>query len=213
VVCMCIVGGKVWVAVYSKILIFDIKLTLLESITAHNDKVNQVAKVGNEVWSCSDDGTIKIWTHQAEQLRVLVHSGENRSGTESRKQVTVIIPFTHFVWTSSQNNCLNIWTVKTHKLAQIMNEQSCIFNWFSKVSEETVWGVHGQVISIWKSASVTLSDGDSGSEKSATSKFTGWQRGSTESGGIVHTQNRGPRLSLTRSNSNTEDLQGGKKGK
>jgi len=63
---MCIVDDTVWCCAMNQrkgdILIYDINSKqLLNHFTAHDKKINHLLKLGNYVWSCSDDFSICIW--------------------------------------------------------------------------------------------------------------------------------------------------------
>ena len=179
------VGSAVWLTIGEKMIVVDAKhpYPILEVVGGrlgasgggvvkgkggqeggHKGAVNNICKIGPEVWSCSDDGTVKIWSSSAELLQTLQHfSDEERQNRKLSTKITSIVKVPFYVWTVAASEkeddsspssptdgggSIKMWNVRTHKAVQILTEgTNGAFRIYTKLSDDTIWGCQRQATS------------------------------------------------------------------
>jgi len=100
--CILYLKPYIWIGVENDILIFE-ENSLLKQTTAigHRGMVHCLASVGNCVWSCGSDKTIRVWSLKGEPMRVI----EGHSG---RVFLICQVGDNH-VWSCSWDKTIIIW--------------------------------------------------------------------------------------------------------
>ena len=92
---------QIWVGSGSHIVVFDSDtLTKEFTITGHTGTVHGLVSVGNHVWSCSTDKTIRIWDSNGNCLQTL-------AGHASR--VFSLIYHDRKIWSGSWDKTIMVW--------------------------------------------------------------------------------------------------------
>lgn len=103
--CMTVRGSQVWVGTDHLILVVDIdSFTVRFELDSHKHIIHNISKVGDNMWSCSSDKTIKVWSINGDLLKtILGHSG----------RVFSLLPVGSHVWSGSWDSSVFVWDKQT----------------------------------------------------------------------------------------------------
>lgn len=104
--CMVEVGDdEVWVGSWQEISVFSKSaMTPVKQLTGHTAMIHDMIKVGDQVWSCSSDKTIRLWTAAGECLKTLEGHGS---------RVFALLFHDNLVFSASWDKTIMIWDPKT----------------------------------------------------------------------------------------------------
>ncbi|EGG24144.1 leucine-rich repeat-containing protein [Cavenderia fasciculata] len=109
--------NEVWVALSNNIARIDINSQrVTQMIKGHEKTVHCMIEVdGSTVWSCSSDGTIRIWGSQSGQHIYTIQAHQSR--------IFSLIQVGDYVWSGSWDCSIKIWSIKDY---QFVNENRII---------------------------------------------------------------------------------------
>ncbi|KAL6072071.1 Phosphatidylinositol-3,4,5-trisphosphate 3-phosphatase [Balamuthia mandrillaris] len=106
---MCLSDSEVWVAVDAFIYTFDYRNWKRKGVSwkAHDKKIHRLLPVDQNIWSCSDDKQICVWSAKTRtRLKTL------RWHSEAVCNLTLV---GKHVWSSSLDGQTALWSVQAHK--------------------------------------------------------------------------------------------------
>jgi len=110
--CMLIHQHKLWIACGSNLLIYDTNnWSLLHTIEAHKATLRCMLSAGGNVWTGSDDHTIKIWVDDNGKV-----SRVTNLKTHKRPVLHMCSDGNNHVWSSSVDKKIILWDAKEKKV-------------------------------------------------------------------------------------------------
>ena len=100
--CMVEVGDdEVWVGSWQEISVFSKSaMSPVKQLTGHTAMIHDMIKVGGQVWSCSSDKTIRLWSAAGECLKTLEGHGS---------RVFALLFHDSLVFSASWDKTIMIW--------------------------------------------------------------------------------------------------------
>jgi len=108
---MASIKSNVWIAAASGIAVVQsTTLTTLEKIASHENTINGIVRVGQEVWTCGDDQKIITYSLEGEVLQTI----------EQDHPVLALVyqPSCLLVWSASADGSVTIWHARTYQTFQ-----------------------------------------------------------------------------------------------
>merc|ERR1711879_319867 len=125
--CFYINFNQIWIGTHRDVCVYTIDykaqvFILLETLHGHTRKINNFNHpMNDEIWSCSDDGLIFVWS--LSEYKKLTSMDIN-SGS-----IRCLLQINDFMWSGGSNNNIACWSIETktpqHEL-EISGPAMCI---------------------------------------------------------------------------------------
>jgi len=134
---MCIVDKQVWVGLFKDIVVLSLNgCELVNEWKAHSGIINAVVRVGDKVWSSSDEG-ICIWNKKTFYREKILGVGGKSGRTFSL--LPVLIKGKTHVWSSGFDNTLLIWDADSYALLYKVQNLIAYVRCLMYAGSEEIW--------------------------------------------------------------------------
>ncbi|EFA77446.1 leucine-rich repeat-containing protein [Heterostelium album PN500] len=138
----------VWVALNNNLVRIDINSQrVTQMIKGHEKAIHSIIEVDSTIWTCSSDGTIRVWGAQSGQNITTINAHSSR--------IFCLTLVGDFVWSGSWDTSIKIWSAKDYSLvAENQSKQKDAISCFAFVNspnkQKQVWsGSWDSTIAVW----------------------------------------------------------------
>ncbi|GAM18438.1 hypothetical protein SAMD00019534_016130 [Acytostelium subglobosum LB1] len=139
---------EVWVALNNNLVRIDINShRITQKIKGHEKAIHAIIEVDSTIWTCSSDGTIRVWGAQSGQHMATIQAHTSR--------IFCLALVGDYVWSGSWDTSIKIWNTKDYTLvgenpSKQKDAISCFVSTTTASRQRQVWsGSWDSSVAVW----------------------------------------------------------------